>query len=195
MEVSSPYIQICENYGHEQTRQSHPKETVVIAPFKKPSLNPLDPANYHAVSSLSFLGKITERVVAKQLQGFLEDTVALDPFQISFHPSHGMEGVRLAVSTDSWTEVDWCCFFLLDLTTAFNIVNYDLFAHHLANIRVCGITLQWLISFLQGLEQRVAMRERVSPQEAVFLLSVLHLHVGPCTTGVEFQPILSPVCS
>lgn len=37
---------------------------------------------------------MTDREVAEQLQIFLENTSALDIFQYSFYPSHGMETVH-----------------------------------------------------------------------------------------------------
>ena len=61
------------------------KEAVVWPLLKKPSLDLQDPANYHPVSRLPFLGKVVEWVVAvrDQLWAFLEETSVLDPFQSS----------------------------------------------------------------------------------------------------------------
>lgn len=58
------------------------KETVV----KKPSLDPVDPANW-----ILFLDKRVEKVVVEQLQVFLEDSFVVDHFQSSFCPGYGME--------------------------------------------------------------------------------------------------------
>lgn len=52
---------------------------------------PSSPANYRSVSYLSFLGKVTERMIAELLQGFLEGIMALEPFQSGFHPRHGCQ--------------------------------------------------------------------------------------------------------
>lgn len=62
----------------------------------KPTLDLADPANYLPVSSLSFLGKVIQRAATKQLQQ-LVDTLVLDPFQSSFHPSHGMKMVLVSL--------------------------------------------------------------------------------------------------
>lgn len=48
-------------------------------------VDPTDSSNYHPVSNFSFLGKVVERTVAKQLQGFLDEAVALDPFYCLRH--------------------------------------------------------------------------------------------------------------
>lgn len=54
------------------------KGGMVILLLKKPSLNLSDPANFLQISNVLFLGKVIERVVAKQLQGFLDDASVLD---------------------------------------------------------------------------------------------------------------------
>lgn len=42
------------------------KEAMVALFLKKPPLYQTDPSNYHPVSNVSFLGKVTERVAAEQ---------------------------------------------------------------------------------------------------------------------------------
>lgn len=59
------------------------KETVILLLLKKPSLDPVDPANYHPVWNLTCLGKVTESVEAEQFQKFLDETSAYNPFQPS----------------------------------------------------------------------------------------------------------------
>lgn len=50
------------------------KEAVVVPHLKKLSLDPTDITNYCLVSDFLFLEKVIEKVVAMQLQSFLEDT-------------------------------------------------------------------------------------------------------------------------
>lgn len=47
--------------------------------------------------------------------------------------------------------------FLLNLTAAFDMVNYNLLAHHLAATGIWGMALQWLVSFFYGLGQTVVL--------------------------------------
>lgn len=102
--------------------------------LKHPSPEILDPASYCPILNLSFLGKITESV-AEQLQSFLEDTEALDPFPSRFCPDRGME---LALLTNALHRElhpsRLVLLILLDLTVAFDTVSWDLLIHHLANI-------------------------------------------------------------
>ncbi|KAF7245591.1 Eukaryotic translation initiation factor 3 subunit M, partial [Varanus komodoensis] len=62
------------------------KEAVVRPVLKKASLDPDVAVNYRPVANILFLGKVLERVVAGQLQAFLDETDYLDPFQSGFRP-------------------------------------------------------------------------------------------------------------
>lgn len=59
--------------------------------LKKPTLDFLDPSNYHPVLNFSFLGKAIKRMIAEQLQRFLDDKSSLGPFQSNFRLGHEME--------------------------------------------------------------------------------------------------------
>ena len=69
------------------------KEALVRPLLKKQGLHPSD---YRPVSHLVFLGKVIEWAVVGQLQEFLEETSALDPFQSSFRPGHRVEMALVA---------------------------------------------------------------------------------------------------
>ncbi|XP_061453461.1 uncharacterized protein LOC133370741 [Rhineura floridana] len=73
------------------------KEAVIRPLLKKPSLHPAGPNNFCPVSTLPFLGKVIERVVASQLQVFLDESDYLDPFQSGFRPGHGTETALVAL--------------------------------------------------------------------------------------------------
>lgn len=66
------------------------QEAVVKPLLKKPSLDPVVPANYFLVPSLQFLGKVVERMAEEQLQAFLDDA----PFQSGFHLPTGQRQIR-----------------------------------------------------------------------------------------------------
>ena len=101
-------------------------------------------------------------MVEGQLQVFLEETSALDPFQSGFHSGHGVETALVALTDDLHCQFDLgglALLILLDLTAAFDIVDHGLLAHHLADVGIQGLALKWLKSFLQGRGQRVAVGE------------------------------------
>ena len=76
------------------------KEVVVRPLLKKSGLDPSDPANYRPILHLAFLGKVIERAVVGQLQEFLEETSALDPFQSGFHAGYGLETALVTLTDD-----------------------------------------------------------------------------------------------
>ena len=87
---------------------------------------------------------MTERAVVGQLQVFLEETWALDPFQSSFHPGHGVETALVALTDDLRHQLDLggsALLILLDLTAAFDIVDHGLLAHRLADMGIQGLAL------------------------------------------------------
>ena len=76
------------------------KETLIRPIRKKPSLAVDSIGNYRPVTNFSFLSKVVERVVADQLQAPLDETNALDPFQLGF---------RLHVQKRHWLHCLMAC--------------------------------------------------------------------------------------
>ena len=69
-----------------------------------------------------------ERAVAGQLQDFLEETSALDPFQSGFRSGHGAEMALVALTDDLRCQLDLgdsALLILLDLSAAFDIVDHS----------------------------------------------------------------------
>ena len=108
-------------------------------------LDPRDPANYCPVSHLPFLSKVIERAAANQLQTFLEETSALDPFQSGFRPGCGVETALVALMNDLRRHLDRGgseFLMLLDLTAAFDTVDHELLACRLAATGIQGSALK-----------------------------------------------------
>lgn len=62
------------------------KEVLECSLLKKPLLDPTILHNFCPVSHLPFLRKVTEKVIALQLQRFLAEMSDPDPFQSDFRP-------------------------------------------------------------------------------------------------------------
>lgn len=153
---------------------------------KKKTLDPSDPVSYRLVSNLLFLGKVTEEATAEQFQTFLNHTLVLDPFHSGFSSSHGTETALVALTDDLHKQLDQgvlVLLILLDLTAVFDVVDYDLFAHRLANVGIDGVTLQWLTSFLRGQGQRVTLGEK----------STRHPLASEMPQGAILFPVLSNI--
>lgn len=67
------------------------KEAVVRPLFKKILEDPTNPVNYTPVLNLFFQDTVVERVVAEQLQAFLDDSSILDLFHSHLFLNYGME--------------------------------------------------------------------------------------------------------
>uniref|UniRef100_A0A803SW27 Reverse transcriptase domain-containing protein n=1 Tax=Anolis carolinensis TaxID=28377 RepID=A0A803SW27_ANOCA len=173
------------------------KEARVRPLLKKPSLDPMTLANYRPVTNLPFLGKMIERAVLGQLQQFLDDTAGLDPFQSGFRPGHGTETVLVAITDELRRQSDSgvsALLVLLDLTAAFDTVDYDLMIHRLAMSGVRGQALNWFNSFLRNWSQCVEYMDQVSdrspllcgvPQGAILSPLLFNIYVRPLASLVR----------
>uniref|UniRef100_A0A803SRC4 Reverse transcriptase domain-containing protein n=1 Tax=Anolis carolinensis TaxID=28377 RepID=A0A803SRC4_ANOCA len=156
----------------------------VIRPFlKKASLDPSTLNNYRPISNLPFLGKVLERVVASQLQGFLDDTDFLDHSQSGFRPGHSTETALVALVDDLRRELDRgsvSLLVLLDISAAFDTIDHGILLGRLSGMGLGGTALQWLQSFLEGHSQLVKLGDTCSDP-------------WPLTCGVPQGSILSPM--
>jgi len=67
---------------------SSQQHTIVTPALKKPQLNPTTPSNYRPISNLSFVSKLLERVMAKQLTAYLESNNLLPANQSAYRRGH-----------------------------------------------------------------------------------------------------------
>ena len=143
----------------------HLKEAVVRPLLKRSCLDPENLSNYRPVANVPFLGKVLERVVAGQLQTFLEETDFLDPFQSGFRPGFGTETALVALYDDLCRERDrgsvTCWFSLISqrLSIPSTMVSFwsDWLRWEWEVLR-----LQWFRSYLAGRLQKVGLGEHCS---------------------------------
>ena len=111
---------------------------------KKPSLDRNILKNYRPVSNLSFISKLIEKVVAKQLNEFISHEGLLNVNQSAYKSSHSTE------------------------TAAFDTIDHSLLYDCLHDwFGLDGTVLSWIKSYLSNRKQKIKIGDSLS--EAVIL--------------------------
>ena len=160
------------------------KQAVVQPILKKPNLDPSLPNNYRPISKLPFVSKVLEKVVANQLNTFLNDNKIHDKFQSGFRKHHSTESALLRVSNDIMMASDagdCVVLVLLDLSAAFDTVDHAIMLDRLREwVGISGSALQWFASYLSGRSFSVA----VGPFSS---------HSTPLSCGLPQGSVLAPL--
>src|SRR6218665_1310496 len=128
------------------------KHSLVTPLLKKAKLDKENLSNYRPLSNLSFLSKLTQRIVLARLNNYLSSNSLLNLHQSGFtkHHSTGTLLVSLynkLVSAVSHQQVSCLC--LLDISAAFDTIDHNIFLQRLSSwFGVSGTTLLWFQSYL-----------------------------------------------
>ena len=105
------------------------KKALVTPLLKKPNLDKNDLKNYRPVSNLSFLSKIMEKIVLRQLIEYLQNNDLLPKHQSAYRQSHSTETALLRVTNDILQMLDsgnLSILSLLDLSSAFDTIDHTI---------------------------------------------------------------------
>jgi len=155
-----PFITAMINASlHEGYLPVTQKHALVSPLLKKTSLDPNELKNYRPVSNLTFVSKVVERVVVKQLVDFLHSNSLMPRLQSAYRRHHSTETALLRVLSDFYTAADGqrvTLLGLLDLSAAFDCVDHDILVRRLqSSFGINGSALAWVSSFLEGRTQQV----------------------------------------
>ena len=153
--------------------------------LKKSSLDHNVLKNYRPVSNLPYLSKILERVVAAQMQCYMDENGLHNPLQSAYRPYHSCETALLKVSNDILQALDSghvVIHVMLDLSAAFDTLEHNVVLNRLKSIGVSGVALEWFASYLANRKQIVVI-------ENEFLSEPRNLKVG-VPQGSVLGPIL-----
>ena len=137
------------------------------------------------MSNLSFISKIAEKVVLKQLVDYLNHNNLLSTSQSASWPHHSTETLLLKTANDILLGLDKrhvSLLTLLDLSTAFDTIDNNILLNRLNYLYgISGSCLSWFRSYLSNRRQSVAIANRIS--------STKELHYG-VPQGSVLGPIL-----
>ena len=152
--------------------------------IKKPGLDRDDVSNYRPISNLTFISKVMEKIVAKQLIAYLASNNLMPRLQSGFRSGHSTETAILRVLSDIYSSIDQgqvALLALLDVSAAFDTVDHDILLERLS--KSFGITRSahhWIRSFLTSRTQTVHVGISISTS-------------APVRWGVQKGSVLGPL--
>ena len=99
----------------------------------------------------SFISKILERIVSKQLINYLNENSLFDTRQSAYRKFHSPETLLLSILDDFLNKLDNnynIQLILLDLSTAFDTIDHSILIKRLEDIGIVGIPLALVKSYL-----------------------------------------------
>ena len=134
----------------------------LIRPYpKKIGLDVNDLSNYRPVTNLTHMSKITERAMLDQLVPFLEKVGVVPRYQSVYKKLYSTETALCKIHDDlvSNTCHGKAFHLVLDLSAAFDTVDHQLLLSDFSDCGVEGTALSVLESYLENMEQCVAIGE------------------------------------
>ena len=167
------------------------KAALVTPLLKTPSLDKDVMKNFRPVSNLSFISKLTERVVLNRLVDHVSRNNLQEKFQYAYKPNHSTETALMRIQNDILMTLDnkrGVLLFLLDLTAAFDTVDHTLLLACMRSAGVIGVAHKWFESYLTSRTQTVCLGQTQSdpsellqgvPQGSVLGPVLFTLYTGP----------------
>ena len=142
------------------------KRAILRPRIKKPGLDLSDPSNYRPISNLSFISKLVERAVHRQLSNYVESNSLLPLVQSGFRRLHSTETAVLKVYNDIILALDSgfiAVLLLLDFSSAFDCVDHSILLKVLElQFGITASALLWIANFLTNRSHSVRLGTNTS---------------------------------
>ena len=183
--VILPFVtNMCNASLQEGTLPVSQRHALVTPGLKKANADPTDAKNYRPISNLTFISKVVERLVCRQLVSFLEKNGLIPSLQSTYRRGHSTETAVLKILSDILLAADRgevTLLGLLDLSAAFDTVDHEILLDRLSTaFGIRSAALSWIKSFLQGRTQTVAFAGQQSSR-------------SPVNCGVPQGSVLGPI--
>ena len=169
--VSSVIIRIVNLSMESRILPTDLKVTSVKPLLKKQSLSPEEFKNFRPISNLSFLSKVIEKCVAKQLIDYLDTNDLNVIHQSAYRKLHSTEKALILVYNDIAIALDQkrsVILLLLDLSAAFDTVDHSILLSRLSyRFGIGGTALEWFRSYLSNRTQFVNVNGSTSERHVL----------------------------
>ena len=121
-----------------------------VTPIHKGGLTD-DPGNYRPISVVPVVAKVFEKMIATQLNAFLEHHNLLHDLQGAYRHGRSADQILMyAVDTivRAVDESNCVCAAFLDLRKAFDSLDHSILLQRLQNLGVMGVELKWFDNYL-----------------------------------------------
>ena len=166
LELLLPHLNNLVNLSLSTSSFDGLKDAHVIPILKSLQLDSEDFKSYRPVSLLSFVSKLTERVVHKRITDYLSANNLNVPSQYGYKRHHSCESFLLKMIDDILVAVDrklGVVVLIIDLSAAFDTVDHKLLLNILQyKFHITGTALSWLNSFLSDRTQCVKIGDCLS---------------------------------
>ena len=167
IDVLAPTICLIVNSSLQSGYMPNLHKRAIVTPLiKKANSDNTDLKNYRPVSNLSFLSKLMEKAVSKQINKHISEYQLDEPLQSAYKPGHCTESALIKLQSDILSAMDEqhvVLLALLDLSAAFDTCNHSILLHRLEfDFHISDCALEWFRSYLAQREQMVKIGDAVS---------------------------------
>ena len=137
---------------------------------KGKGLDPLDPKSYRPISILPVIGKITERILQKQIMNYMESSGQINDNIHSYRKQHSTVSSMLQLSDavfNGCNDNKITTLVTLDQSAAFDVIKFKTLRDKLQLYNFDESTLKWLDTYLNHRSQYVSIGTRDSKYSTV----------------------------